>query len=89
MNIRFYPDPETLEPHIYKHGVAEADAEDVLHWPEEDQRGRQGTLVARGRSQSGMPLKVLYIQYEYGIMVITAYQMTGKELKAFRKRRKK
>jgi hypothetical protein len=36
MNIRFYIDPETDEPHVRGHGVDEAEAEDVLRAPLED-----------------------------------------------------
>ena len=30
MDVRYYIDPETERPHIYRHGVAEQDIEDVL-----------------------------------------------------------
>ena len=30
MKLRFYMDPATDEPHIYNHGVEEAEVEDVL-----------------------------------------------------------
>ncbi len=30
MKIRFYIDPETSLPHVYKHGVDESEVEDVL-----------------------------------------------------------
>ena len=30
MNLRFYIDPETGYPHIYRHGVGEYEVEDVL-----------------------------------------------------------
>jgi len=30
MRLRFYIDPETGEPHIYKHQVSEAEVEEVL-----------------------------------------------------------
>jgi hypothetical protein len=35
-NIRFYTDPETAEPHIYRHGVEESEVQDVLDLPGED-----------------------------------------------------
>jgi hypothetical protein len=33
MDLRFYLDPETGEPHIYNHGVTEDEVEDVLRTP--------------------------------------------------------
>jgi hypothetical protein len=52
VNIRFYIDPETNLPHIYKHGVDESDVEDVLRSPGEDRPGREGSRVAIGQTQA-------------------------------------
>jgi len=46
VDIRFYLDPDTGLPHIYGHGVTEADVERVLRRPGED-GGRPP--AARGR----------------------------------------
>jgi len=35
ISIRYYIDPETNEPHIYKHDVCEYEVEDVLMKPGE------------------------------------------------------
>jgi len=48
MNIRYYVDPETGLPHIYKHGVDEDEVEEVLNAPGEDRPGREGSRVAIG-----------------------------------------
>jgi hypothetical protein len=40
MNIRFYLDPATGEPHIYGHGILEDEAADVLRNLGEDHPGR-------------------------------------------------
>jgi len=48
MNIRFYIDPETNLPHIYKHKVTEGEIEDILSRPGEDRPGREGSRVAIG-----------------------------------------
>ena len=40
MNVRFYIDPETRMPHIYRHGVDEDEVKDVLRKP--------GAVLARG-----------------------------------------
>ena len=37
MEIRYYRDPETGLPHIYEHGVKEAEAEWILAHPGEDE----------------------------------------------------
>ena len=47
MNIRFYIDPETQMPHIYRHGVDEREVEDVLRQPGEDRPGREGDKVGK------------------------------------------
>lgn len=51
MNIRYYVDPETGQPHIYRHGVTENEVEDVLQNPREDRPGREGARVAIGQTQ--------------------------------------
>ena len=53
MNLRFYLDPATGEPHIYNHGVMEDEVEDVILRPGEDRIGREGARVAIGQAQSG------------------------------------
>lgn len=47
MELRFYIDPETGEPHIYKHDVEEQDVEDVLGDPLEDRARRDGARRPR------------------------------------------
>ena len=91
MNVRFYIDPETLMPHIYRHGVDEDEVEDVLRKPKEDRPGREGARVAIGRTQAGRYLRVIYVpdQEPESIFVITAYPLTGKPLMAYRRRRRK
>jgi hypothetical protein len=41
MELRFYIDPETREPHIYRHAVSEDEVEEVLEKPQEDRRGER------------------------------------------------
>jgi hypothetical protein len=48
MDIRYFIDPETRLPHIHRHGIMEADVEDVLRRPIEDRPGREGSRVALG-----------------------------------------
>jgi hypothetical protein len=59
MDIRFYHDPATGEPHIYNHGVTEDEVEDVLRYPGEDRLGREGSRVAIGQTRTGRCLRVI------------------------------
>ena len=91
MNVRFHIDPETQMPHIYGHSVDEDEVEDVLRQPGEDRPGREGARVAIGRTRSGRYLRIIYVpdQGADSVFVITAYQLTGKPLMAYRRRRRK
>ena len=88
MEIRFYIDPETGLPHIYSHGVDEKEVRDVLRKPLEEFRGRRKSRVALGQSEAGRYLKVIYSPDTdgEGIFVITAYDLSGQQLKALRRR---
>ena len=91
MKIRFYIDPRTGEPHIRNHSVAEAEVEDVLREPGEDRPGRETSRIAIGQTEEGRYLKVIYVPDEGrdSVFVITAYDLRGKELKAFRRRQRR
>ena len=91
MNARFYIDPATGLPHIHNHRVEEAEVIDVLESPGEDRAGREGSRIALGRAASGRYLRVIYVPDPVpdSVFVITAYEMTGKPLVAYRRRRKK
>ena len=61
MQLRFYIDPETGAPHIYRHRVSEAEVEEVLANASEDRRGVAGARVAMGRTLNGRLLRVAYV----------------------------
>ena len=88
MNVRFYLDPETGEPHIYNHGVSEDEVEDVLRAPGEDRPGREGSRVALGQTRAGRYLRVIYVPdpEPQSVFVITAYELSGRPLAAYRRR---
>ena len=88
MDISFYLDCATGQPHIYHHGVQEEEVEEVLANAGEDRPGREGTRVAIGQTAGGQYLKVVYIRDLKGdsIFVITAYELRGKTLHAYRRR---
>ena len=89
MRARFYVDPVTGAPHIHNHQVDEHEAIDVLDKPGEDRPGRDGSRVALGQTASGRYLRVVYVPEPDGVFVITAYDLTGKPLAAYRRRRRK
>ena len=91
MKLRFYRDPETGEPHIYRHGVTEREVADVFESPGEDRPGREGSRIALGQTSGGRFLRVIYIPDPRpgSAFVITAYDLSGKPLLAFRRRRRK
>jgi hypothetical protein len=91
VELRYYIDPETELPHIYRHGVDEQDVEDVLRRPLEDRPGREGSRVALGRSRAGRYLRVIYAP-DTGldsVFVITAYPLGAKTMRALRRRRRR
>ncbi len=89
MEIRFYRDPQTGQPHIHQHGVNEREVEDLLAKPGEDRPGREGTRVAIGQTRAGRYLRVIYVPepVHAAVFVITAYDLRGKPLAAYRRRR--
>jgi len=91
VDIRYYVDPETEQPHIYRHGIDEEDVEDVLRRPIEDRPGRDGARVASGRTQAGRYLRVIYVPDTVpdSVFVITAYPLGIKAMKALRRRRRR
>jgi hypothetical protein len=91
MKIRFYMDPETGAPHIYAHDVDEDEVSDVLASPGEDRVGREGSRVAIGRTRDGRYLRVIYVPDPEpdSVFVITAYELKGKPLVAYRRRRRR
>ena len=91
MNIQFYIDSETELPHIHKHKVTEEEVEDALSHPGEDRLGREGARVTIGKTQAGRYLRVIYVPDpdSNSIFVITAYDLHGKALLAYKRRRRR
>ena len=91
MNIRYYIDPVTDLPHIYNHDVSEDEVEEVLLYPSEDRPGREGSRVAIGKTNSGRYIRVIYVPDPEpdSVFVITAYDLRGNALKAFKRRRRR
>jgi hypothetical protein len=91
VEVRFYLDPETGHPHVHAHGVLEDEVEQVLERPGEDRAGRDGSRVAIGKTRAGRYLRVIYVPDPIpdSVFVITAYELRGKPLAAYRRRRRK
>jgi len=91
LRTRFYIDPVTGAPHIYNHEVVEEEVIEVLDKPGEDRAGCEGSRIALGQTTSGRYLRVIYVpdREPDSVFVITSYEITGKPLAAYRRRRKK
>ena len=91
MRIRLYIDPQSSAPHIYGHDVSESEVEEVLERPVEDRPGTEGSRIALGRTSGGRYLRVVYVpdSEPNSVFVITALQLRGKALLAFRRRQRR
>jgi hypothetical protein len=91
VKLRFYQDPETGQPHIYGHAVAESEVEEVLTRSLEDRAGTEGSRVALGRTASGRYLRVVYVPdpEPETVFVVTAYDLGPKAKRALQRRRRK
>ena len=90
-SVRFHVDPATLEPHIYQHDVTEEEVEEVLRRPADDFPGRAGSRIALGTTSEGRHLQVVYVPDPgtHSVFVVTAYNLRGKALLAYRRRRRR
>lgn len=91
MDVRYYCDSETGLPHIYDHGVTEAEAEYILAHAREDEACSGDSRQALGQTADGRYLRVIYVPDDEGdgVFVVTAYALAGKQLKAFRRRQRR
>lgn len=91
VDVRFYVDPNSREPHCHRHGVTEAEVVQAMGARSEDRPGREGSRLAFGRTENGRYLRVIYVPEEEGesIFVVTAYELAGKSLWAFGRRRRR
>ena len=91
VDLQFFLDPATGEPHIYQHGVTEDEVEEVLRSPGEDRPGRGSSWVAIGATEAGRILRVIYAPDTdpRSVFVITAYDLRGNPLAAYRRRQRR
>jgi hypothetical protein len=88
VQIRFYLDPESEEPHIHQHGVEEHEVAEVFENLLEDGGGEGDARVGIGRTEAGRFLRVVYVPDPEpdSVFVITAYDLGPKALWALRRR---
>ena len=91
MEVRFYYDPDSGEPHILNHGITEAEVLQVLCRPGEDRPANDGARMAMGQTVAGRFLRVIYVPDPEpdSIFVVTAYELRGKPLQAYRRRQRR
>ncbi|MEW6267449.1 MAG: DUF4258 domain-containing protein [Thermodesulfobacteriota bacterium] len=89
LKIRYYYDQETGQPHIWGHNVSPDEVLEVLRRPGEDRPGREGSRVAIGQTAAGRFLRIVYVADPEpdSVFVITAYELIGKPLAAYKRRR--
>ena len=65
--------------------------QDVLRWPGEDRAGVDGSRIGIDQTRAGRHLRVIVVPGPVpdSVFVITAYELTGKPLVAYRRRRRK
>jgi hypothetical protein len=91
VNVRFYLDPDSGEPHVAHHGVTEQEVRDVLARPLEDRPGRDDSRIALGQTSAGRYLRVVYVPDPEpdSLFVITAFDLGPKAKHALRRRRRR
>jgi hypothetical protein len=59
MEIRYYVDRDSGEPHIYEHGITENEVEQILRGPGEDLPGTRDSRMKLGQTAAGRYLQVI------------------------------
>jgi hypothetical protein len=91
VEIRYYLDADTGQPHIYGRGVTEQEVEEVLRGRGEDLRAMGNSRRKIGQTLAGRHLQVFYVPDKdpESVFVITAYEPQSKAKKAFRRRQRR
>jgi hypothetical protein len=83
MRIRYHINPDG-EPHIYDHGVFEAEVREALERPLFKMSGRGDSTLWFGSTRAGRILKIVFTDARDGD-VITAYELPPKQQRALRR----
>ncbi len=91
MELRFWIDPETDLPHILNHGVTEEEVRQVLSRKGEEFPGSDRSRIRLGQTHAGRYLQVVYVPdvLGEGALVVTAFDLTDKAKRAFRRRQRR
>lgn len=91
MELRFWIDPETDQPHIFDHGVTEEEVRQVLSRTGEELPGSDRSRIRLGQTEAGRYLQVVYVPDAVGdaAFVVTAFDLTPKAKQAFRRRQRR
>jgi hypothetical protein len=91
LEVRYYFDRDTGQPHIYNHGVTEQEVEEILRGRGEDLQATANSRRKIGQTLAGRYLQVFYVPDENpdSVFVISAYEPQGKAKKAFRRRQRR
>jgi hypothetical protein len=91
MELRSWNDPETGLPHIYEHGVTEDEVRQVLGRPGLSFAGDRNSRTVMGPTAAGRHQKVVCVPDAGGAsgFVVTAYELRGKKLAAYRRARRR
>jgi hypothetical protein len=91
MEFRYHHDPETGLPHIYGHGIAEQEVEEVMRGGGDDFAGSEDSRMKIGKTAAGRLLQLIYVPDDdrQGVFIVTAYEPTPKGKKAFRRRKRR
>lgn len=88
--VDYHWDEEHNCPHMTaKHGITEAEVEEVLFGEHLQRPGREDSAIAIGQTDDGRWLKIIYADSDSidgGVFVITAYDLSEQEKSAARKR---
>jgi hypothetical protein len=91
MELRFWNDPETGMPHIYEHGVTEAEVLQVLLRPGEEFAGRDDSRIRLGQTLAGRYLQVVFVPDvgRTSAFAVSAFDLSPKARRAFRRRQRR
>jgi len=91
MELRFWINPETDLPHVLDHGVTEEEVRQVLRRTGEELPGSDRSRIRLGQTEAGRSLQVVYVPDTVGdgAFVVTAYDLTPKAMRAFRRRQRR
>lgn len=87
--VRFYRDPDSGLPHCLGHRVSEHEVIELLSNAPLRLRSKGESYLALAQTIAGRYLKVIYRDEGSVLFVITAYDLKGNALAAYKRRRRR